>query len=92
MPVGYTDYTYNALSESCRLWYYELPSIKHPDVDADQYEDNCGQNTPHMLYPCDKLKALDLWVNVTQVVKTTRFTMERMGYAMGPWFEFVKNG
>lgn len=26
MPVGYTDYSFNVLAESCKIWYYELQS------------------------------------------------------------------
>lgn len=30
MPVGYTDYNFNILAESCKIWYYELQSLIHP--------------------------------------------------------------
>lgn len=26
MPAGYTDYAFNLLSDSCRVWYYEIQS------------------------------------------------------------------
>lgn len=28
MPVGYTDYAFNLLAESCKIWYFELQSMR----------------------------------------------------------------
>ena len=92
MPVGFTDYQYNALSEACRLWYYEVQSLLPPGASESEYLAKCGNNAEHMLHLCPSVKSMDVWVNVSQVVKTSRFALERMGYEMGPWFEFVQNG
>lgn len=32
MPMGYTDYAFNLLADSCKVWYDELQSMKSPST------------------------------------------------------------
>lgn len=32
MPVGYVDYLFNVMAESCKVWYYELQSRMDPGM------------------------------------------------------------
>ncbi|CAN8074651.1 unnamed protein product [Agarophyton chilense] len=92
MPVGYTDYAFNLLSESCKIWYYELQSMRHPNKSKEWYEEKCGKLVPHMMNPCTAVKAVDVWVNISSAVRTIKFAMERMGYPMDAWMEYVQSG
>ncbi|PXF42615.1 Protein O-linked-mannose beta-1,4-N-acetylglucosaminyltransferase 2 [Gracilariopsis chorda] len=92
MPVGYTDYAFNLLSESCKIWYYELQSMRLPNKPAEWYEEKCGRHTPHMMSPCNDIKSVDVWVNITSAVRTIKFAFERMGYPIDPWMEYVQSG
>eukprot|EP00178_Gracilaria_changii_P009499 TRINITY_DN2775_c0_g1_i1.p1 TRINITY_DN2775_c0_g1~~TRINITY_DN2775_c0_g1_i1.p1 ORF type:complete len:653 (-),score=99.75 TRINITY_DN2775_c0_g1_i1:842-2704(-) len=92
MPVGYTDYAFNLLSESCKIWYYELQSQRHPNKSEEWYEEKCGKLEPHMMNPCTAVKAVDVWVDVAAARRTVKLAMERMGYPMDAWMRYVHTG
>ena len=92
MPVGYTDYAFNLLSDSCKLWYYELQSVLPPTRTKEFFQEKCGSKVPHMLTPCTHVKAVSVTVNVEQAVRTVRFALERIGHSVSPWMEYVQKG
>lgn len=53
---------------------------------------NCGNKKPHMMAPCVATKSVDVMVNVTDAVRLVRFALERMGFPMDPWMQFVRHG
>lgn len=84
MPVGYTDYAFNLLADSCKIWYYELQGVLGGG-DRALLEKECGEKVPHMMNPCTKVKSKDVWADIPKVVDTIEFALERMGYPMGKW-------
>lgn len=45
-----------------------------------------------MMSPCNDIKSVDVWVNITSAVRTIKFAFERMGYPIDPWMEYVQSG
>lgn len=92
MPVGYTDYAFQLLSESCKIWYYELQSKVPKGRKNEDFEKECGAKKPHMLTQCTALKSVEVEAHVDQAVNKVRYAFERMGHEVGPWLESVNEG
>lgn len=88
MPVGYTEHSFNLLSEPCRVWYYEVPSLALK-TNFERYNKECGEKTPHMYSPCNEYKSEDVWVTVDKLMPTVIMALERLGYDTGTWMDEV---
>lgn len=86
MPVGYTDYAFSLLADSCKIWYYEIQGLvdeKNPARTQEYYERNCKER--NRLWPCSAVKNHGVLAPLDEIVHTVINAFERIGHSMDFW-------
>ena len=81
-PLGYMDYSYQLLAESCKIWYYEIRGELGKWSKAT-YKAKCGDHESIMTSPCAGFKHENIRAPIDEVVKTVRMAFAKQGHDMG---------
>ena len=81
-PIGYMDFSFHLLAESCKIWYYEIRG-KLGEQNKAAYKEKCGDHENIMTDPCRGFKHERVWAPVDEVVRTVRMAFAKQGHDMG---------
>jgi hypothetical protein len=84
MGLGYTDYAFSLLADSCKLWYDEVQGAMDPNRTRAEYVRVCGRKLDQKLDPCSLVKHHDVVVPIARTVDVITLALERMGHPMRP--------